>query len=580
MLAAGQVPTAPDPGLTAVAWLSRCLIAGHPGAHTVKGKRIGNCGRCAHEATSRRSSVPNRLADARARARLTEPLADYRARGDWPRRCLGCGRLVSKRLRFSGNRPFSGGCDYCLAAIGAIRRRELPVDVALARALLRGQQPLEPWSGSTMGAWRMRCLMCGHAAPKTLSHLHQGVGICARCSRYGFDSASRAEVYVVTRTVDHAGKYGIGGLDNGIDRVGQHERAGWQLYERLEFDYGAQARLVEDLVEAELRVGWGVPAFLGPQQVPQGGWTETFDLRRCSAQAVWRLVERFAAQVTGSALLPAPAPANRRLASQREAWLEALRAGAVPLEEYPGGSGKPWRMRCLCCGKAAPRRLSHLREERTCSRCRGISRRTPTFRAHALARAGLVEPLAQILPTSAHQPWPGRCLGCGAQSKVRLANLSSGEGGCLPCGRTRSAAKMRLSQELSRIRFRARLLEPLQDYQNNTYRVRCRCLVCGHAALRTPAAVFTGNAGCSNCEKARLATRYRSPQDRAVATMHIGGWQPLVPYSNAKTPWPSRCLFCGTPERPQKTNVQQRVAGSACEGGNRHKPGRQRRPPT
>ncbi len=228
-----------------------------------------------------RTLLPVATAEAQARARLTEPITPFpNTTVAWRRRCLGCGRAVDKPLNYS--------CSFCRTAIGGGRHTRLPAEVAYARAYRAGQQPLVSWQsvGSTAALWRMRCLLCGEAGTKTLAHLHQGVGICAGCATFGFDPTGPAEVYVVT-LADQTGKFGIGGLGTDYSRVAQHLRAGWQVFARWEFDLGVQARHIERQVAEHVRTTWGIPiALTDKRDMPQNGWTETFDLHACSAEAV------------------------------------------------------------------------------------------------------------------------------------------------------------------------------------------------------------------------------------------------------------------------------------------------------
>lgn len=427
-----------------------------------------------------------------------------------------------------------------------------------------------------MRGWRMRCLVCGNAAPKMLSHLNQGNGICAYCAEHGFKPDRPAEIYIVIDETRSAGKYGIAGLDNGsYYRVAQHERENWSLYESWTFEVGAQAQRVERMIEHELRVVQGVPQFLPAGSMPQNGETETFDLKLCSAEQTWALVKRFARQIEDEVTptLRATIARRRRIRNSR-AQIEVMHSGAQALENYPEGTGSKWRMRCLICGKAHPRRLAHLREGRAaCPACRqdeiSESRRVPVLRAVAIMRSALAEPLAGY-PSNAGTPWKSRCMYCGSRTDPRLANVSSGQGACKTCAQTRSGEDRRLPPETAEARFRALALEPLEDYKVNSDAVRCRCLNCGKSSSPLPGNAFFRRTGCEFCNRQKLADRYRTPAASAAIIMRAGAWEPLTEYRGAKEPWLSRCMLCGTTGRPTKTNIQHRGAG-APEGRARHR---------
>lgn len=578
MLAAGQVPVKDTPGLVTDKWPSRCLVAGHLGSPTLARTSTSarKCERCARGEIAYKQSLPSHVAWARSRAALAEPLAGYRAGAEWSWRCFGCGRHVVRRLDVV--RDHLGGCGHCRVASGSGTHQRLPADVALARALLRGQVPLSPWSGAgTLKPWRMRCLLCGHAADKYLGHLHQGVGICAACAQHGFDPVNPAEVYVVVNRALGAGKFGIGGLENTSgSRVSRHESHHWLLYRSRALEVGTQARRVEDLLQVELRVRRKIPPFLPRGSMRQSGETETFELRLCSAATVWELIVRFAEQVEQEA-----PPAMRLTLAQRRrtrAWsavVEVVGAGAWPVDPYTGGSGTPWAMRCFVCGRSHLRRLAHVREGRpACPTCRRAdlvdARRTPLPRAAALVRSGLVEPLMSY-PGSWHEPWSSRCLACGGEVSPRLANIRSGEGGCRTCGFVRARASQRLDGQEASGRAHARGLVPLIAYETNTTVWPCRCMVCGHVSKPLPVNIFGDRAGCGHCERERLRAQYRTPQLHAIAVMQRAGWEPLEPYKQAHEPWMSRCLFCGKQDSPLKTNVQGRGSGARCHGRLRHR---------
>ena len=586
MLAAGQIPTAPDPGLVTEVWPSRCMVAGHKGEPTVTNasRRGRACDRCGRAVTANKLALRTPVALSRARVALTEPLTAYQSGQSWILRCLGCGRTLSKHPHTV--RDYLDGCGYCRDASSTSRRHRharLPTDIAVARALMRAQEPLKPWIGSTLQGWLMRCLLCGVAAPKSLSHLKQGVGICAHCAQYGFDPEAPAEVYLVVNDKQGEGKFGIGGLENSSGRrVDRHERLGWRLYGSWQFELGRHAKRVEDLLRATLRKNLNVPPSRQPGTMPQSGETETFDLRLCPASTVWALMVKFARQVEREILPPQRQTlAERRRTRETRAQLEVLRAGAWPQLPYPGGASKPWPMRCFACGRSHPRRLAHLREGRpACPTCRRSVRieatRLPVARAYARIRSGGVEPTGPR-PNSTHQPWLGRCLTCGRSVEPRLVNISRGQGGCKPCSMGRYGVRTRLDHEVATARIRSRALEPLHHYSDNKTPWHTRCLICGAISKPLPANVFSDRAGCYGCERKRLAAQYRTPYTAAVAAMHAGGWEPLALYPGANAGWPSRCLFCGTRSRPTKSNLQQRGA-PACRGGNRHRPGRPRNP--
>jgi hypothetical protein len=81
-----------------------------------------------------------------------------------------------------------------------------------------------------------------------------------------------ALVYVITHTALGAAKIGVS--DPAGARIAQHRRAGWQLIAAFRVAAGAAAAIEADVL------GWwrgrlDLPSYLGRDQMPQGGWTET-----------------------------------------------------------------------------------------------------------------------------------------------------------------------------------------------------------------------------------------------------------------------------------------------------------------
>jgi hypothetical protein len=82
-------------------------------------------------------------------------------------------------------------------------------------------------------------------------------------------------VYLIAHPGYGAAKVGIGRI--GGRRLEQHVNAGWQVVFTVECP-GIQALDVERQILAHWRGDLGLPHLLGPEEMLQGGWTETVDL--------------------------------------------------------------------------------------------------------------------------------------------------------------------------------------------------------------------------------------------------------------------------------------------------------------
>jgi len=103
-------------------------------------------------------------------------------------------------------------------------------------------------------------------------------------------------------------------------------------------------------------------------------------------------------------------------------------AGAEPLEPYPGASVS-WRCRCMKCGRTITPRVSKVLVHGVCGYCAG-KLVDPASAVQVMRSAGL-EPLVPYPGNK--QPWPCRCLACGAEVKPRYNNVEHGAGSCNRC---------------------------------------------------------------------------------------------------------------------------------------------------
>lgn len=88
----------------------------------------------------------------------------------------------------------------------------------------------------------------------------------------GFNADQTALVYLITHASYGAAKVGI--ADPSGSRLAQHRRAGWQLAAAFQVT-AKRAIAIETDVLRWWRGELALPQYLGPGQMPQGGWTET-----------------------------------------------------------------------------------------------------------------------------------------------------------------------------------------------------------------------------------------------------------------------------------------------------------------
>jgi hypothetical protein len=89
-----------------------------------------------------------------------------------------------------------------------------------------------------------------------------------------------------------AHKIGIGNMARkGSSRIAQHEKSGWKLFKKLDFDITDEAYFLEQKVLKWLREDKGLNIYLSEFDMPQGGYSETVDASEINLSTIWAKVE-------------------------------------------------------------------------------------------------------------------------------------------------------------------------------------------------------------------------------------------------------------------------------------------------
>jgi hypothetical protein len=134
-------------------------------------------------------------------------------------------------------------------------------------------EPLEVYPGS-LRPWKCRCLKCGRTVAPCYTTIKRGGGGCRWCANSGFKSGEDALVYLITHPGYAAVKIGI--TDAEGSRVNKHRQRGWEVLATVNVP-GEAALAIEAEILSWWRVDLGLGPYLGRQEMPQGGWTETVD---------------------------------------------------------------------------------------------------------------------------------------------------------------------------------------------------------------------------------------------------------------------------------------------------------------
>ncbi|MDH6681033.1 hypothetical protein M2284_005276 [Rhodococcus sp. LBL1] len=511
--------------------------------------------------------MPRRLDPKQAVERMrtfrAEPLDPYPG-SDTPWRCvcLTCGETGYPRLSAMGRQ---GPCKPC----GRKRANStMRLDSAEAEQIMRqvGLLPVEEYPG-TGTSWRCRCLKCGREVYKRVGEARKGSG-CLGC-------AAQKPNPVLQRRSGNA--------------VAAMRDAGLEPLE--EFPGSKKPWRSRCLVCGTI----GTPR-LGGILAGQGGCVP------CGQKK-------------------AAAAARSRMLDAESTAAEMIAAGLQPLVAYPG-STKPWRCRCMRCGREVDARLWGVRTGKGCRYCatHGIDLTGPTMvyvinhkqwgavkvgigactgynsrllqhersgwnlaysRRFATGAAALdVEQAVldrlraqNLAPFLTPEVMPnGFSETCDAQrittdelwEMVREAAEDTGASHRQTDGpRRRPSANGLIDPEIAAEQMRAAGFEPLVPYPGRTnLSWPCRCKACGTEGRPRLNSIRNRGSGCRKCRnEAVRAAEVVAKASEAVAVMRKAGFEPLEEYRGSKRPWRSLCRLCGKESTPAYGNVRQ---GSHC----------------
>lgn len=200
------------------------------------------------------------------------PVETYKsAQSRWKLKCKNCGKTDS--YVYSWMKSQNYGCVYCS------RHKVDPID-ALRKFRSMGFEPLGPYISARKGI-KVRCLNCNKTYTKTFDTLQSGRG-CKYCQTAAMHLLAPAYFYIIKHEELQALKVGISNTDRRTDRIKAHEKEGWLLLYRQDVDTGELAFELEKQVLAWIRQERKLGIYLIKEQMPQGGWTETFDAEELS----------------------------------------------------------------------------------------------------------------------------------------------------------------------------------------------------------------------------------------------------------------------------------------------------------
>ncbi len=249
--------------------------------------------------------------------------------------------------------------------------------------------------------------------------------------------------------------------------------------------------------------------------------------------------------------MPSGFPTNPKAASR-----ELKGFGVTTLDSFPGVKN-PWRSRCDKCKRIIFPRLGDVRNgHHPCRHCTRESQPTRRIDNEVAIDEMIKANLKPLVPyPGAGKPWKSKCLICGRIGSTRLATIRRGHIGCKSCAN--NGRGMVDENVAHKAMIKNGKVLPLMEYPGNDKPWRCRCLRCGSEVTPVYSSVVSsGRGGCKFCGKKDGAKTRTTPASQAVKEMIKSGATPIVPFTNTKTPWKSKCNNCGNTIFPTLGNAR------------------------
>ena len=213
------------------------------------------------------------------------PLTPYPgARVGWKSTCNNCNLEVFPIYSSVKNQK-ANPCLYCAG-------KKVDADSAFNLMLSADLTPLETYIRADH-PWKCNCNKCGRLVTPTYSSIRIGQGGCKYCTNKGLDYAAPAFLYLMVSPELGATKIGVGNHKTRVNRISEHERNGWVLEKRIELETGDVAFSVEQATLLWIRDELQLKPCLSAKQMPQGGYTETFDSQSVDNSVLWEKILSF-----------------------------------------------------------------------------------------------------------------------------------------------------------------------------------------------------------------------------------------------------------------------------------------------
>ncbi len=241
--------------------------------------------------------------------------------------------------------------------------------------------------------------------------------------------------------------------------------------------------------------------------------------------------------------------ARRRQEAEKKHLALLRKAKLEPLEPFPGVN-KPWKCKCIRCGKIVSPHLSSVKRGSSCGYCAG--KRVDEADLREIFLKNGFEPIGSF--PGWKRNWKSKHIQCGRVVAPDYGKVKMGRG-CAYC-----AGNKRITPEEARELFLSNQLEPIEPFKNSQVPWKSRCLITGKVVSPTYGKVRDFGHRCKYCSRSVLDGA------EAIEVMRAGGFEPLTEFPGTGKPWKSKCKKCSRVVSPTYTNVRKGHGCTFCMG--------------
>jgi recombinational DNA repair protein (RecF pathway) len=475
MINAGARPLIAYPG-TSKPWLCKCLRCKKEISPTLGNVTNNGTNPCAY--CSKKKVHPDDAIKIMRKAGL-EPLAPYPGSNTkWKCKHLKCGEIVYPM--HSWIVAGQGGCQKCGYIEGGLKGR---VSEQLAIQVMKkaGLTPLTPYVGGGK-PWKSKCSKCKQIVSPNYNSIQGGSG-CGVCA---------GKVVIPAMAVKLMKKAKLNPLVPYPGSATNWKCKCMKCGEIVYPNYG-------DIKQGDGGCKYCAKHFVKPEDAvalmrlnnlePLEPYRKTGTPWKCKCMKCGKTVSpRHNTIQRGNGGCKY---CSRTYLDAEDAIKLMRKAKLEPLIPYPG-SQKPWRCKCLRCGReVSPAYTTVQGGQKGCVYCGG-KKVDPQEAFNFMVSKGL-QPLEKY--KRADGPWKCRCIKCLKTVTPKFSSVQQGQGGCIYC------AGKKVDPEDAIALFLENNLKPLEPFSHTDKKWKSQCLKCNRTVYPTHHMVSQRSGGCRYCAK-------------------------------------------------------------------------------